>query len=98
MNETVHKLQSLLSPLDYFVEKNQGNLRWGLRIRFCKNAEDNETGRYAAELVMNQVEKTCYVNSDSFASNAHDPLEVCDLYTRMGEFIRASGFKAQRSF
>jgi hypothetical protein len=97
MNETVHKLQNLLSSLDYFVEKNQGNLRWVLRIRFCKNAEDAEYGRYAAELVMNQVENTCYVNSDSLASNAYDPLEVCDLYTRMGEFIRASGFKAQRS-
>jgi sugar/nucleoside kinase (ribokinase family) len=98
MNEIVSKLQSLLSPLDYLVEKNQGNLRWGVRIRFCKNAEDAETGRYTAELTMNQVENTCYVNSDSLASNAHDPLEVCDLYTRVGQFIRASGFKAQRSF
>jgi hypothetical protein len=95
MSEIVNKLHNLLGPLDYLIKQNQGNL---VRIRFCKNSEDAKTDMYAAELIMNQVENTCYVNSDSLASNAHDPLEVCDLYTRMGEFIRASGLKAQRSF
>jgi hypothetical protein len=98
MSEIINKLQNLLGPLDYVIERNQGNKYYGVRVRFCKNVEDAETGRYATELVMNQVENTCYVNSDVLASNAHDPLEVCDLYTRMGEFIRTSGFKAQRSF
>jgi sugar/nucleoside kinase (ribokinase family) len=98
MNEIVKNLQSLLDPLDYLIEKNQGNLRWGVKIRFCKNAEDTETGRYAVELTMNQVENTCYVSCDSLASNANDPLEVCDLYTRMGQFIRASGFTPKRGY
>jgi len=97
LSDKAKELQSLTGPLDFVVEKSK-NLQWGLDVRFCKNQEERLDYRYSAMIIFNQVDNTCYVKDEPNAYGSHEPLEVCDLYTRMGEFIRRSGFTPKRGY
>jgi hypothetical protein len=96
--KTIEELKELLDmDHDFLIQVNK-HPRRGTSVRFCLNVEDRSTGRYALCLQLDFKDGTCFVVHEPNCSGSHEPLAVCDLYTRLGQFIRESGFIAKRSY